>query len=167
MCKKITPQQAAFLDDASTKIYNGIQKLSPQELLKLTDDLDDLGIKIQSVINKLNNSKNVASQQKAKMLQTGLDDFIKSLGIITKAGGKVSVWGLAKLSAKVVGILAIIGALNWLRKTQLGQVIQSNLPNPFSSETITPENGTTPDNETTPDNGTTEPESGKFNIDDF
>jgi hypothetical protein len=139
MGRKITPEQAAFLDDASKKIYGGIQKLSPQELLKLTDDLENLGIQIQSVITKLNNSKNLVSQQKAKILQKGLDDFMTSLSIITKSGGKINVWELAKLSAKAVGILAIIGALNWFRKTQLGQVIQSNLPNPFSTETTTPE----------------------------
>jgi hypothetical protein len=151
MGRKITPEQAAFLDDASNKIYKGVQKLSQPELLKLTDDLNDLGIKIQTVINKLNSSKNLASQQKSQMLQKGLDDFMKSLGIITKSGGQVSVWELAKLSAKAVGILAIIGALNWFRKTQLGQVIQSNLPNPFSTETTTPES-TQPETapETTP-----------------
>jgi len=143
--KKLTSDEVSFLNDASEKIYNGVQKLDKKKVLILTNQLENLGQNIENAIAKLNKSNDVISRQKAKVLQQAWDKYSKQLKIIVDGIGKIplkkTLFSLSKVTIGVVAILTLTGLFFKLKNTPFGKTISdwiSTIPNPFSTET-TPE----------------------------
>ena len=140
--KKLTSDEVSFLDDASEKIYNGVQKLDKKEVLILTNQLENLGQNIENAIAKLNKSNDVISRQKAKVLQQAWDKYSKQLKIIVDGIGKIplkkTLFSLAKVIIGVVAILTLTGLFFKFKNNDIGKWLSgviSDIPNPFSTET--------------------------------
>ena len=147
--KKITPEQAALLDNASKKIYNGVQKLNQKELLVLTDELRSVGVSIQKAIDKLNSSKILAQQQKAKLAQQSWDNLQKQIKVLTDNVMKFPLWksikSIIKISLGVFALAIILGVAFTFKNTKIGVYLGdliSNIPNVLSP--ANPTNGNTP-----------------------
>ena len=147
--KKITPEQAALLDNASKKIYNGVQKLNQKELLVLTDELRSVGVSIQKAIDKLNSSKILAQQQKAKLAQQSWNNLQKQIKTVTDNIMKFPLWksikSIIKITLGVFALAILLGVGYAIKNTQVGVWIGdliSNVPNPLSP--ANPTNGNTP-----------------------
>lgn len=144
--RKLTSDEVSFLNDASEKIYNGVQKLDQKKVLILTNQLENLGQNIENAIAKLNKSNDVISRQKAKVLQQVWDKYTKQLKIIVEGIGKIplkqTLFSLSKVTIGVLAILISAGVFFTLKNTPFGKTVSgwiSNIPNPFSTET-TPDN---------------------------
>jgi hypothetical protein len=142
--KKLTSDEVSFLNDASEKIYNGVQKLDKKKVLILTNQLENLGQNIENAIAKLNKSNDVISRQKAKVLQQAWDKYSKQLKIIVDGIGKIplkkTLFSLSKVTIGVVAILTLTGLFFKLKNTPPGKTVSdwiSTIPNPFSTETTT------------------------------
>ena len=156
--KKITPEQAALLDNASKKIYNGVQKLNQKELLVLTDELRSVGVSIQKAIDKLNSSKILAQQQKAKLAQQSWDNLQKQIKVVTDNVMKFPLWksikSIIKITLGVFALAILLGVGYAIKNTKLGEWIGgliSNVPNPLSPANQT--NGNTPNTPPAPQKG--------------
>jgi hypothetical protein len=144
--KKLTSDEVSFLNDASEKIYNGVQKLDKKDVLILTNQLENLGQNIENAITKLNKSNDIINRQKAQVLQQAWDKYSKQLKIIVDGIGKFplmkTLFSLSKVTLGVVAILTLTGLYFTLKNTPFGKWISgiiSNIPNSFSS-TSEPEN---------------------------
>lgn len=156
--KKITPEQAALLDNASKKIYNGVQKLNQKELLVLTDELRSVGVSIQKAIDKLNSSKILAQQQKAKLAQQSWDNLQKQIKTVTDNIMKFPLWksikSIIKISLGVFALAVILGVAFTFKNTKIGVYLGdliSNIPNVLSP--ANPTNGNTPNTPPVPQKG--------------
>jgi hypothetical protein len=156
--KKITPEQAALLDNASKKIYNGVQKLNQKELLVLTDELRSVGVSIQKAIDKLNSSKILAQQQKAKLAQQSWDNLQKQIKVVTDNVMKFPLWksikSIIKISLGVFALAIILGVAFTFKNTKIGVYLGdliSNIPNVLSP--ANPTNGNTPNTPPAPQKG--------------
>jgi hypothetical protein len=135
--RKIDADELLIIENSADKIYKGVQKLSDKELTIMTNELASLKVNIQDAITKLNLSKNIKSQEKAKILQNKLNSIQKSWKSVTDNLDKVplgkSLKVLTKYTIALVVLASLVGLGFTLKNTwvgrQLGALI-SNIPAP-------------------------------------
>jgi len=127
--KRLTDEQAKFLNDAAKTIENGVQKLTPIKITQLENELRQLGVSLQSSINQLKKSKDLKSKLKGDALDSYVKSITENLERTTTLVGKVPIFKLMNIAWKMLLAVVALNAYNIVSRLPYIKSIAPQLPN--------------------------------------